>query len=230
MTGQVFDKTPSVLIAGADNLLGQEIRKVFIDAGAMVATLNVDAFLDSNADSDDPENSVAGALQSLVAAELDNLDTLIINTEGSVDDIDHWDDDPQYWIDALTAGPRLAVQLLAAALPSLGESSEANVVITTSTAGWTGDALDPAAAVSSSSLLGICRVAAREMGSDGVRVNLVAFDSEKQKSASNRALVHQVQEDDEIGDVAKAVMLLSSPLAQSVSGQALIANGGGLFI
>jgi 3-oxoacyl-[acyl-carrier protein] reductase len=127
-----------------------------------------------------------------------------------------------------------AFHLLSAVAKPMMKQREGSIVLVSSVIGAFGGAGQSAYAATKAGLLGLCKSAAKELGSRNIRVNAVAPGlietamTEKMPEAARSALMNQVA----LGrtgtpeDVSGPVVFLCSQAAAYITGQTLVIDGG----
>ena len=119
------------------------------------------------------DDDSARAAVAAVAAEWGRIDSLVLNAGrwigGKLDDVP----DDEWW-GLVHANLRGAAQLARAALPELRRGTDPSVLFVSSVVGLIGHAGDTAYASAKAALVGLARSLAKEVGRDGVRVNVLA--------------------------------------------------------
>lgn len=178
----------------------------------------------------DPESahSVVGS----VLREWGRLDALVLNAGmwrgGRVDTLD-----PTQWWGVLEANVGGNAHLVRAALPALREGTNPSITFISSVVGLRGFAGDTAYGSAKAALIGFARSLAKELGRDGIRVNVLAPgyvetdmtaavpDSSRRRIAQ-RVVMRRFGSADEIA--AAAVFLAED--ATYCTGTVLVVDGG----
>ena len=242
MTAQSFD--PKVegavaLVTGAAGGIGQEIVHRLAACGATVVGTDVQL----------PEGSQVECVTCDVTQreQVDGLVQDVVARHGSLDILVHaagvtrdgvlWKLTDDQWRGVMDVNLDAAFWLIRAAAPHLRKSEKGSVVFISSINGERGKFGQSNYAASKSGLIGLAKSAARELGRDGTRVNVVApglimtpMTKKLPEDVTERAVSETV-----LGhagtpqDVADAVLFLSSRLAKHVTGQVLRVDGGQLI-
>ena len=223
------------LVTGAAGAIGHAVCASLQAEGARVIGLDI---------SDGPElvrcdvtdrSQVEGLIES-VAAEHGGID-LLVHCAGITRDRVLWKLEDEEWSSVMRVNLDSAFILLRAAAQYLRRSDRGSVVLISSINGERGKLGQSNYAASKAGLIGLAKSAARELGRDGARVNVIApgfietamtedLPAEvKQQSIAETVLGRAGQPD----DVAGAVVFLCSRMARHVTGQVLRVDGGQLM-
>lgn len=210
-----------VLVVGGSRGIGAAVAKRFIDSGDDVAITCRDASVDE--DTKDPlrvvcdvrdESSVDEAIGE-VERRLGPPDIVVVNAGVTSDQLLARMDEPT-WAKTLDTNLSGAYRVAKRVSRPMMRARRGSVVFISSVAGWVGAAGQVNYAASKAGLMGLARSMARELGSRGVRVNVVAPGptatdmtdalTEQQRDAL-RALVPlgRFGEPDEIAEVVEMV-------------------------
>ena len=223
------------LVTGAAGAIGHAICAALEAEGARVVGLDV-VEGSGHARCDVTDRSQVEELVGSVAAEHGGVD-LVIHCAGITRDRVLWKLEDEEWSSVLRVNLDSAFFLLRAAAPHLRRSDRGSVVMISSINGERGKLGQANYAASKAGLIGLAKSAARELGRDGARVNVIApgfietamtegLPAEvKQQSIAETALGRAGQPD----DVAGAVVFLCSRMARHVTGQVLRVDGGQLM-
>ncbi|HZN77692.1 MAG TPA: SDR family oxidoreductase [Micromonosporaceae bacterium] len=194
------------------------VRACALSLAAAGAT--VVAAIDGTADDLERELKEAGGDHRLVCADVtrpDGVDVVLEACHGAVDIVvtagptpgstPLAELTPDVWRRALDSTLTAAVLVVRGVRPRL--AAEASIVHIGSTLGSRGEAGASAGAAAAAGLVGLTRSLAKELGPDGVRVNLVA-------AGPAVAAEH----------VAAVVLFLASERARGASGETFIVDGG----
>lgn len=175
----------TVLVTGAGRGIGAAIVDRLLDRGVRVAgTYHSDPLPLKELAARHPgrvlavpyslgDDDSARAAVGTVAEEWGRLDAVVLNAGrwigGKLEDVP----DPDWWelVHATVGG---AAQLTRAALPELRRGRDPSVLLVSSVVGLIGHAGDTAYASAKAALVGLARSLAKEVGRDGVRVNVLA--------------------------------------------------------
>ncbi|OZM80201.1 SDR family NAD(P)-dependent oxidoreductase [Pseudonocardia sp. MH-G8] len=248
----------TVVVTGAAGGIGGNYVRAFAAAGANVVAADVPAAAEAGvalaekatAAGGGPVVFVAGDVTSdadwavLVARardEFGGIDALVNNaaiyqgltakrplTDLSTDD----------WDTVLRVNVRGTWQGIRAVAPVMRAGGGGRIVTISSTTARTGVPGFAHYVASKAAVEGLTRVAARELGADGITVNAVApglvsdeasralnSDAYLAAAAGGRALGREMLPDDLVG----AVLFLTSDAGGFVTGQTLVVDGGGVF-
>ncbi len=227
------------VVAGGAGAIGSAISRRLADAGARVFALDVRRASDSigttgiECELTHPDQ-VAAAL-ARIDDEAGRID-IVVHAAGTTRDGRLWkltDDD---WRTVMSTNLDSAFYLLRAATPMLRRAGGA-VVFVSSINGERGKIGQAAYAASKSGLNALARTAARELGTFGIRVNVVSpgwittpmtatLPDEVRERARQESALGQIGAPD---DVARVVWFLAGSMASHVTGQIVRVDGGQLI-
>jgi 3-oxoacyl-[acyl-carrier protein] reductase len=229
------------LVTGGSGGICTAIVARLASAGARVvsADLNAPAKLPAGAEHRACDVGDAQAVRELVASVAQahaGLD-VVVHGAGITRDRVLWKLADEDWEAVLRVNLDAAFWLLKAAAPHLRSSRRAAVALVSSINGERGKFGQTNYAAAKAGLIGLARSAARELGRDGVRVNVVApgFVETPMTAALGEPHLRRALEETVLGrvgrpdDVAAAVLFLCSDLARHVTGQVLRVDGGQLM-
>ena len=239
------------IVTGASRGIGAAIADTLAEAGARVAgTATTEAgaaaiaqrlagiadqcsgeILDVN-DPDGPE-----ALVGRVAASL-GVPTILVNNAGITRDqilMRMKEDD---WNAVIDTNLRSVFRLSKACLRGMMKARHGRIINIASVVGSMGNAGQTNYAAAKAGMMGFSRSLAREIGSRGITVNVVApgfIDTDMTRGLDDQqreALLRDIplQRLGEAGDIAAAVLFLASGQGSYITGQTLHVNGGMFMI
>ena len=223
------------LVTGAAVGIGRAICETLVREGATVVGVDVIAAagiaLCDVTDGVQVEELVAG-----VVREHGRIDVLV-HAAGVTHDGMLWKLSDEAWRDVLSVNLDAAFLLLRATAPHLRRSSRASAVLISSINGERGKRGQANYCASKAGLIGLARAAARDLGRDGGRVNVVApgFIATAMTETLGQEVTAQALSETVLGrlghptDVAGAVLFLCSDLARHMTGQVLRVDGGQLM-
>jgi NAD(P)-dependent dehydrogenase (short-subunit alcohol dehydrogenase family) len=226
------------LVTGAAGGIGRAISTALSERGARVvgADCAEDAESKSCVCCDVTDRVQVDALVERVAAEHGGLD-ILVHAAGVTRDGMLWKLSDEDWSAVMRVNLDAAFLLLRAAAEHLRRSTRGAVVLISSINGERGKLGQSNYAASKAGLIGLARSAARDLGRDGARVNVVspglittAMTESLPAKVKQRAISETV-----LGragspeDVAGAVVFLCSNLARHITGQVLRVDGGQLM-
>ena len=243
-----------VMVSAGAGGIGLAIARAFVHEGARVAVCDVDVAALSTLASSDPSlysapcdvsqrDQVAQWFGSSLA-HLGGLDCLVNNAgiagpTGKVDAID-----PEAWDRCIAVDLTGQFNCVRLAVPALRASTNASILNVSSLAGRLGFALRTPYAAAKWGVIGLTRSLAAELGPDNIRVNallpgIVAGDRQQRVLAEKAQALGLTFEEVEHSafagtsikqyvaaeQLADYVVYLASPLAATISGQALSVCG-----
>jgi 3-oxoacyl-[acyl-carrier protein] reductase len=235
------------IVTGASRGIGSAIADALAEAGARVAgtatsAAGAEAIADRLAgiaescsgevlDVNDPEG--AAALVSRVTESL-GTPTILVNNAGITRDqilMRMKDDD---WDAVIDTNLRSVYRLSKACLRGMMKARRGRIISIASVVGSMGNAGQTNYAAAKAGMMGFSRSLAREIGSRGITVNVVApgfIDTDMTRAlddSQREALMRDIplQRLGESGDIAAAVVFLASDQGSYITGQTLHVNGG----
>jgi acetoacetyl-CoA reductase/3-oxoacyl-[acyl-carrier protein] reductase len=225
------------LVAGGGGGIGGAVGAVLLSAGARVVSLDRDGRSGpAGAESrtcDVTRSEDVEAAVDLVAREQGRLD-VVVHCAGTTRDKRLWKMGDEDWREVMKVNLDSAFYLLRAAVGPLRAGGGGSVVLVSSINGERGKAGQANYAASKGGLNALARTAARELGSFGIRVNVVApgWVETPMTAGLPAELRQRALEETALGrlgrpeDVAGAVLFLCSELGRHVTGQVLRVDGG----
>ncbi len=227
------------LVTGGAGGIGAAIVAILTAAGADVVSADLGHTSDTAPDRVHCDVGDPASLRSVVervAAERGGLD-VVVHCAGITRDGILWKMSNEDWDAVMRVNLSAAFHLLKAASPHLRASERGAAVLISSINGERGKLGQTNYAASKAGLIGLARSAARDLGRDGVRVNVVApgLITTKMTAALPPAVTDAAIAETVLGhpgrpeDVAAAVLFLCSHLSRHVTGQVLRVDGGQLM-
>ena len=241
---------PVALVSGGGGAIGRAIGASLGARGTRVVSLDVTNAAAGGAGEGTPESDAAGpdsvvcdvadpgavnATVESVAAKYGRIDHLV-HAAGITRDRVLWKMTAEEWRDVLRVNLDSAFHLLHACAPYLRRSPSGAVVLISSINGERGKFGQANYAASKAGLVGLARSAARELGRDGVRVNVVApgWIETRMTASLPEGVRTAAMAESALGrfgspeDVAASVAFLCLD-ARHVTGQVLRVDGGQLM-
>jgi 3-oxoacyl-[acyl-carrier protein] reductase len=235
------------LVTGASRGIGAAIADVLAAAGATVAgTATSQAGADAISERlaginptsrgyvlDVNEEGAAEALVKAVSADL-GAPTVLVNNAGITRDQILMRMKDEDWDVILETNLRSVFRLSKACLRGMMKARGGRIISIASVVGSMGNAGQSNYAAAKAGMMGFSRSLAREIGSRGITVNVVApgfIDTDMTRALDDpqrEALVRDIplQRLGEPGDIAAAVLFLASEQGGYITGQTLHVNGG----
>lgn len=225
------------VVTGGGGGIGRAVVRRFLEAGARVASADLPGQTSHPGAADLPcdlsgAGAVAGMLDA-VAARFARLD-ILVHCAGITRDGVLWKMTPADWDAVMRVNLDAAFHLLHGAIPRMREGGGGSVILVSSINGERGKFGQANYAASKAGLIGLARTAAREVGSFGIRVNVIApgmiatamterLPEKVVSEAVAQTVLGRLGDPD---DVARAVLFLASDAGRHVTGQVLRVDGG----
>jgi NAD(P)-dependent dehydrogenase (short-subunit alcohol dehydrogenase family) len=243
MTSDLGLQDKRVVVTGAAGGLGRAFALAFAGAGAQVlacdVTLRDVAGAGSAAEVDVTKAASCAALAETAQRVMGGVDVLVNNAAmyGGLERRDFEQIDEQVWDQVMAVNVKGVWQMCRAFSPALRASKGAIVNIASATV-FSGSPQWMHYVASKGAVIALSRTMAREMGPDGVRVNVLApgftmteaslglIDNARTYGVDRAALRRPA----EVEDIVGGALLLASPLSCYMTGQTLVLDGGRQFI
>lgn len=228
------------LVAGGAGGIGSAIVRLFLEAGASVASADLPGRgCPSGAVELPCDLAEPGEVESLfedLRSRFDRLDFLV-HCAGITSDSVLWKMDKEAWDRVMRVNLDSAFLLLRGAVPLMRDGGDGAVVLVSSINGERGKFGQANYSSSKAGLIGLGRTAARELGRFGIRVNIIApglietpmtgdLPPQIREAAVAEAVLGRIGQPD---DVARVALFLASPMAAHITGQVLRVDGGQLI-
>lgn len=235
------------LVTGASRGIGAAIADALVAAGARVVGT---ATSESGADAISARLGGKGrgivmniADDGSVKAALDDMQadegpaTILVNNAGITRDNLLMRMKPDEWEDVLATNLTGAFRVSKACLRGMMKARRGRIINIASVIGVTGNAGQANYAAAKAGLIGFSKSLAKEIGSRGITVNVVApgfIDTDMTRvlpEDQRDAMLEQIPLGrlGDVGDIASAVVFLASPAGAWVTGETLHVNGGMLM-
>lgn len=237
-----------VVVSGAAGGLGRAFTLAFAKAGAQVMACDVNlagcketaALTGGFAAAVDVTNTAScRALADLAQAQLGGVDVLVNNAAmyGGLERRNFEDLDEDVWDKVMAVNVKGVWQMCRAFSPALRAAKGAIVNIASATV-FSGSPQWMHYVASKGAVIGLSRTMAKEMGTDGVRVNVLApgftmteaslglMENARSYGVDRAALKRPA----EVEDIVGGALMLASPLSGYMTGQTLVIDGGRQFI
>ncbi len=160
--------------------------------------------------------------------------TILVNNAGVTRDQLLMRMSEEDWETVLDTNLRSVYRLSKACLRGMMKARKGRIINISSVIGSTGNAGQANYAAAKAGMMGFARSLAREVGSRGITVNVVApgfIDTDMTrdlKEAQREAMLNDIplKRLGEVDDIAAAVNFLASPAASYITGQTIHVNGG----
>lgn len=248
MTSDLGLSGKRVVISGAAGGLGRAFALAFAKAGAQVLACDVNlagceetaALTGGTAAQVDVTNTAScRALVDQAQARMGGVDVLVNNAAmyGGLERRNFEDLDEEVWDKVMAVNVKGVWQMCRAFSPALRASKGAIVNIASATV-FSGSPQWMHYVASKGAVIGLSRTMAKEMGTDGVRVNVLApgftmteaslglMENARSYGVDRAALKRAA----EVEDIVGGALMLASPLSSYMTGQTLIIDGGRQFI
>jgi NAD(P)-dependent dehydrogenase (short-subunit alcohol dehydrogenase family) len=239
-----------VVVSGAAGGLGRAFAIAFADAGAQVLAcdVNLDGCLETIAARpgqghaarvDVTDTASCQALAATALRMMGGVDVLVNNAAmyGGLERRNFEDIDEDVWDRVMAVNVKGVWQMCRAFSPALRASRGAVINIASATV-FSGSPQWMHYVASKGAVITLSRTMAKEMGPDGVRVNVLApgftmteaslglIENARSYGVDRAALKRSA----EVGDIVGGALMLASPLSAYMTGQTLVIDGGRQFI
>lgn len=242
-----------VVVSGAAGGLGRAFAQAFAGAGAEVLACDVNrAGCDETASLiaasggrchaatvDVTDAASCGALADLAGLQMGGVDVLVNNAAlyGGLERRDFEEIDEAIWDKVMAVNVKGVWQMCRAFSPALRASKGAIVNVASATV-FSGSPQWMHYVASKGAVIAMSRTMAKEMGTDGVRVNVIApgftmteaslglIENARSYGVDRAALKRPAEAEDIVG----GALMLASPLSAYMTGQTLVIDGGRQFI
>ncbi len=241
-----------VVISGAAGGLGRAFALAFADAGAQVLACDVAKGCDETVAMITAKGGVAHAanvdvtrsdsctdLAALAQRVMGGVDVLVNNAAlyGGLERRFFEEIEEDVWDKVMAVNVKGVWQMCRAFSPALRQSKGAIVNIASATV-FSGSPQWMHYVASKGAVIALSRTMAKEMGADGVRVNVIAPGftlTEASFGHVNDARSYGVERSSlkrpaEVEDIVGGALMLASPLSSYMTGQTMVIDGGRQFI
>jgi NAD(P)-dependent dehydrogenase (short-subunit alcohol dehydrogenase family) len=249
MTNDLGLQGKRVVVSGAAGGLGRAFAVAFAKAGAQVLACDVNlegchetvALMGAGhaAQVDVTDAASCNALATLAMQAVGGVDVLVNNAAmyGGLERRDYEVIDETVWDRVMAVNVKGVWQMCRAFSPALRKSKGAIVNIASATV-FSGSPQWMHYVASKGAVIAMSRTMAKEMGADGVRVNVLApgftmtdaslgLMENARSYGVDRAALRRAAE---VEDIVGGALMLASPLAGYMTGQTLVIDGGRQFI
>lgn len=228
------------LVAGGAGGIGSAIVRLFIEAGASVASADLpDRACPAGAIELPCDLSDEGGVETLFEDFRDRFDRLdvLVHCAGVTGDSVLWKMGKEAWDRVIRVNLDSAFLMLREAVPLIRDRGDGAVILVSSINGERGKFGQANYASSKAGLIGLGRTAARELGRFGIRVNVIApgfvetrmtadLPAEIRDAAVAETVLGRLGQPD---DVAWTALFLASSMARHITGQVVRVDGGQLI-
>jgi len=229
----------TALVTGAAGGIGEAVTRLLGGAGARVVGVDLPGARIEGCETLECDVGDAVEVERMFAGlrlSHHRLD-VVVHAAGITRDGVLWKLDDTAWSEVMRVNLDSAFFLLRHAVPMMRKGRGGSVVLIASINGERGKFGQANYAASKAGLIGLARTAARETGSFGIRVNVVApglidtpmtaglTEQVKREALAQSALGRAGRPD----DVARAVLFLASAMSDHITGQVLRVDGGQLI-
>ena len=236
----VLLKDKVAMVTGGGGGIGRATAEMLMRSGATVVSVDLPGRPSvagtKSLDCDLSDPAEVASMFGTFEADFDHLDVLV-HAAGTTRDGVVWKMSEENWRTVLEVNLDSAFYVLRRAVPCMRAGGGGAIVLVSSINGERGKFGQTNYAASKAGLIGLGRSLARETGRFGIRVNVVSpglIETEMtaglQVEDRNKAIDEGVLGTAGLPeDVAAAVLFLTSPLSQHVTGQVLRVDGGQLI-
>lgn len=242
----------AAIVTGGGTGLGRVFAMALAEEGAQVAIADI---RESDAESTAEEIAAAGGVAVALGLDQSNpasVDGMVRNAEDSLGPVSillnnaslfstlerrqALDITPEAWTSVVQTNLNGAFFCCRAALPGMLEQGYGKIVNIASSAIFSATNRLAHYVAAKAGIVGMTRALAREYGDSGITVNCIspgATDSSASQSSSDylrsKVGARSIQRVQTPDDLVGAVIFLCSPMSDFVTGQNLVADGGGVF-